>query len=208
MKIKSGSDYSLAIAKDAWALVPPDSDLKPWDYLPELDTSKSYEAFKEYRDMGLSRSLDKVRQLLSKAAGYVGQLERWSRTHFWPARVQAFDQYIDQQQQAALVKKEVTSHTQKLQQYRAKIETMGWTAISAAQDGYEVVQELIQGLKELSPEKKRELKTPDIRNIAMASTTCAEKGLQLLHDALAVGQLLDQLQTLDDTVEVSAEEIT
>lgn len=209
MKIRSGSEYSLAIASDAWALVPPDSGLNPWDYLPDIDTSKSYEAFKEYRDMGLSRSLDKVRRLLRKAAGYVSQLERWSRQHLWPARVQAFDSHIEKIKNETAIQNEVLSHKQELKLFRDRAKNLGWSALAIATEGYELTAELIINMKNLPAEKKAELKTPDIRNLAQASNSCGEQGLKLLQDALAVGQLLEQLETLEDnTIDVDISTVT
>lgn len=56
------------------------------------DTDKSYEAFSVYRDMGLNRSLEKLRQKLSKESpNYVRVLKEWSSNHKWQERVSEYD---------------------------------------------------------------------------------------------------------------------
>ena len=60
---------------------------KPWEPL-EVETSKAYEAFSIYRDMGISRTLTKVAEELQKSDTLIA---RWSRTHNWVERAAAWD---------------------------------------------------------------------------------------------------------------------
>lgn len=62
-------------------------DRQPWERQPG-ETSKAYEAFCVYRDMGLSRSVVKVGKDLGKAARTV---EDWSRKYNWVQRTEAWD---------------------------------------------------------------------------------------------------------------------
>ena len=55
----------------------------PWEQLPE-ETSRAYEAFRRFRDLGSARSL---RQLEGKA----GTLRKWSLRFRWPERARAWD---------------------------------------------------------------------------------------------------------------------
>lgn len=63
------------------------TDTPIWERLPS-DTDKSYEAFCIYRDMGASRSLEKVSKKLDKSVTLLG---RWSSDHNWVDRVSAYD---------------------------------------------------------------------------------------------------------------------
>lgn len=64
-----------------------------WDRLDE-ESTKAYEAFSVYRDLGTNRSLDAVAQKLKKSATIMG---RWSSTYDWVNRAIAYDEYIDAQ---------------------------------------------------------------------------------------------------------------
>jgi hypothetical protein len=52
------------------------------------ETSRAYEAFSTYRDLGPARSLAKVGQILGKSTGL---MERWSSAHSWVDRVAALE---------------------------------------------------------------------------------------------------------------------
>ncbi len=54
----------------------------------EGESSKAFEAFATYRDLGAQRSLAKVGQILGKSTAL---MERWSRQHDWVARVEALE---------------------------------------------------------------------------------------------------------------------
>ena len=64
---------------------------KPWELQPE-ETSKAYEAFCEYRDMGTQRSLSKVADKLQKSGTLIG---RWSGAYNWVERAAAWDNEQD-----------------------------------------------------------------------------------------------------------------
>lgn len=60
---------------------------KPWDRRQD-ESSKAYEAFCIYRDMGIQRSLSKVAEKLQKSATLIN---RWSREKNWVKRAEAWD---------------------------------------------------------------------------------------------------------------------
>lgn len=64
---------------------------KPWDRREE-ESSKAYEAFTIYRDMGTERSLAKVAEELSKSEQL---MKRWSYTHGWVERASKWDDEQD-----------------------------------------------------------------------------------------------------------------
>ncbi len=64
-----------------------------WDKLP-TETNKAYLIFCRYRDLGPARSLRKLVQTLNKTPTYLRQLADWSKKHYWPERVEAYDFYL------------------------------------------------------------------------------------------------------------------
>jgi hypothetical protein len=75
----------------------------PWDQQPK-ESSKAFQAFITYRDMGLKRSCQKVATELKKSLSAIHEL---SKRHNWQERVTAWDAHVDKQtqsQQLELVK--------------------------------------------------------------------------------------------------------
>ena len=64
---------------------------KKWDRLP-TESTKAYEAFSIYRDMGRERSLSKVAERLQKSDTLMG---RWSRNFDWVERAACWDDEQD-----------------------------------------------------------------------------------------------------------------
>lgn len=62
-------------------------DLRPWDRQPG-ETSKAYEAFLTYRDLGAGRSIQLVCNELGKSKTV---MDRWSSQHNWVSRAAAWD---------------------------------------------------------------------------------------------------------------------
>lgn len=65
--------------------------LKPWQRQPD-ESSLAFEAFVAYRDMMSNRSTRRVAELLEK---HKSQIDGWSSTHGWVARVQAWETELD-----------------------------------------------------------------------------------------------------------------
>jgi hypothetical protein len=61
--------------------------VRAWERQPG-ETSRAYEAFGTYRDLGSARSLARVGQLLGKSTGL---MERWSAANSWVDRVAALE---------------------------------------------------------------------------------------------------------------------
>lgn len=66
-------------------------EVLPWERQPD-ESTKAYEAFGIYRDMGTERSIAKVSEKLGKSEAL---LERWSRTYDWVKRAAAWDLEAD-----------------------------------------------------------------------------------------------------------------
>lgn len=57
---------------------------EPWVRLPG-ETTRAYAAFRQYRDLGAQRTVDAMSNVSRITA------QRWSRTHHWVERAQAWD---------------------------------------------------------------------------------------------------------------------
>lgn len=59
------------------------------------ETDKAWNAFTIYRDLGLSRTHVKTREILGKTTGYARVIEEWSSKWGWKVRIEAWDREKD-----------------------------------------------------------------------------------------------------------------
>ncbi len=67
---------------------------KSWTRLPE-ETSRQYDAFCIFRDMGPKRSIPKVAKKWS-SSGAIRRLRVWASKNQWKERATSYDDYIDE----------------------------------------------------------------------------------------------------------------
>lgn len=67
--------------------------VEPWDQRKN-ESGPAYEAFLEYRNLGLTRSGAKVAQKLGKSKTLI---DRWSSQYSWVIRAAAYDQFLDRE---------------------------------------------------------------------------------------------------------------
>lgn len=90
-----------------------------WD-MQEGESAVAFEAFKYYRDLGLTRNLSKVAEKTGKAYQTVAI---YSHKYSWAMRVAAWDKEQDRQEQQWLLderKKAVTRHVRQAQSLQSK----------------------------------------------------------------------------------------
>jgi hypothetical protein len=152
----------------------------------ESETQKAYEAFCIYRDMGLSRSIERVRQQLGVAAT---RLEKWSCTHDWVKRADAYD--TDQEAIARQILEEENreAYREKLRKYRQENEEIG-NALRAT--AVIVLKKFRTFANDLDP---KDIKPSNSANIVRAIDTCLTQGDRLLSDSLAIEKLLQQMSS-------------
>lgn len=66
-----------------------------WERLPE-ESSKAYEAFCIYRDLGVDRSIEKTAKSRLKPGSY-SWLRNWSSKYNWVERARAYDDYLERE---------------------------------------------------------------------------------------------------------------
>ena len=94
------------------------ANANPWDRR-EFESSKAYEAFCTYRDMGTQRSLSKVSEKLQKSETLMG---RWSRTYDWVERAAAWDEEEDRIARE-IARKEQAEEIKKMRKRHADVAT-------------------------------------------------------------------------------------
>jgi hypothetical protein len=67
---------------------------QPFDRL-DGETSRAYEAFAVYRDLGVGRTLEKVQVHFNRPSSWYRVIAGWSSDNNWVARAAAYDDYID-----------------------------------------------------------------------------------------------------------------
>lgn len=130
------------------------ADIRPWDRQPQ-ESSKAYEAFVAYRDLGAARSIPKAAQLLGKSATSVSV---WSKRWRWLDRTAAWDSIPGRSMQEAyedLARRIAEQHERVATKLLDRLElgldqmppgktpTQSWTmAHGAARQGHQFVTEL------------------------------------------------------------------
>jgi hypothetical protein len=128
--------------------------IKPWARRT-TETSKAYEAFEAYRDMGHKRTLRAVGEVLGKSETV---LSRWSSQHDWVARAAAWDSVPSEaiaEAYAERARKIAAQHDRLATKLMAKMErnldllpdgadpSMRWsTAVSTARQSHQFSAEL------------------------------------------------------------------
>lgn len=71
---------------------------RPWDRR-EDESSRAFDCFATYRDLGAGRSLAKTAEIVYGSGAKRGQLEKWSSHHAWVERARAWDEQRDLEKQ-------------------------------------------------------------------------------------------------------------
>lgn len=172
-----------------------------WEFLTGIDTTKSYQAFVVYRDLGVRRTFDKLAIAIDKFnESFIKQIKYWSAKSSWVARASAYDGYLEKMAREQLEKIEISSHIDKLQRYRRESEILGWDNLAIAQKCLNIAKKVLENY-ENNPDLLENMKSQDLRNIVAAGNSCGEQSLRNLNEALDVARLLE---TLDNTITVSS----
>ena len=124
-----------------------------WDKR-EDESSKAYEWFCRYRDMGPGRSHDKLHQKYSESISKKSQTLRWSSKYAWVERAEAYDAYLDaikRESNEDRVRKTAEEHID----VADKIMELALSKLALLK-GTEVKPHEVKGLIELSVKMKRD----------------------------------------------------
>lgn len=71
-----------------------------WERLPG-ESSKAFDAFRVYRDMGPDRTMPRAVAILGRPVGYIRGMEDWSRQYHWTDRCKRYDDYLERKMRIA-----------------------------------------------------------------------------------------------------------
>jgi hypothetical protein len=100
------------------------------------ETTKAYAAFTIYRDMGVSRSLDRVEekiygtQIGHKRGANLTSLKRWSREWDWVDRCRDYDRDRETEMRRIKADHEKAAYIQDLEHYHLKQKAIGMAALN------------------------------------------------------------------------------
>lgn len=98
------------------------NNIKPWERMPG-ETSKQFEAFSIFRDIGPSRSISEVANLWSES-GATSRLREWARKNKWHQRVIDYDEHMDRiivVSHEEEIKKMVVRHAREAKLFQSKV---------------------------------------------------------------------------------------
>jgi hypothetical protein len=114
---------------NAVELLPSTGHRELWDPLPD-ETTRSYEAFCRYRDLGGKRSFTLVAKELNCS---LPNVTRWSTRFRWSERAIAFDAYADQKHREQMARERTEMRTRQAQ-IGAVMQSIGTHALRELQD--------------------------------------------------------------------------
>ena len=197
-------EYSSEALAKGYQVVALELNVNVWEFLTGIDTTKSYQAFVVYRDLGVRRTFDKLAIAIDKFnESFIKQIKYWSAKSSWVARASAYDGYLEKMAREQLEKIEISSHVSKLQRYRKESEILGWDNLAIAQKCLNIAKKVLENY-ENNPNLLENMKSQDLRNIVAAGNACGEQSLRNLNEALDVARLLE---SLENTVTVASEKI-
>jgi hypothetical protein len=147
------------------------SETQPWDKQPG-ESGPAFEAFVVFRTLGYERSLTRVAKELNKSVQLIG---RWSLRDDWKQRVDAWDQYCDEQAQRDTIKQRSELHRAVLLTAQA----MHSKALAALMvfDPVDVIQEKDKDGKVISTKKVMGIKPNELVHLFECSYKAQERVL-------------------------------
>lgn len=170
------------------------------------ETTKAYTAFTIYRDMGSSRSLDRVEekiygtQIGHKRGTNLTSLKRWSREWNWVDRCRDYDRDREAEMRQIKSEHEKAAYIQDLENYQLQQKEIGMMTLNLANRSLEsislILEPIHQALKAsdgVVPRDKIDILFASqlaAKNLMLAATS----GAELTAKGLAIEQMLDSIE--------------
>lgn len=171
--------------------IAPDGDeygRKPWDRIPE-EGSRAYAAFVVYRDLPpRERSLlatERIQRRKPDVPTATGRYVEWFRAWNWLKRAQAWDEHLDRLAQRTREEE----HETLIRAHQARQRKLGELQQDVA---VEIVEKARAALKAA---RIKDIPAASLPAFFRAAAVVAQSGSNAEAQALAVGHLLDELQT-------------
>jgi hypothetical protein len=166
------------------------------------ETSKAYQAFTIYRNMGVSRSLDRTAvefyptpETPQKRPRNIAQIEVWSRTKNWVDRCKDFDRDEEAIFRDKIRQSSLEEHNRQLEQFRQHNEEIGFGLFKMGLRLLAIGEKIIQTFedKEVLDSKDIDLFLA-IPNSIKAIGALGASGSDLAADGLLIRQLMEKLK--------------
>lgn len=178
------------------------SELEVWEFNPEIDTHRSYQAFCIYRDLGPGRTIENA---YSISKGYQegiksavsGCFRRWCRDKNWDERARAFDLAQERERRSNQTKESRQAYEKRLEAIRNTVESIALNRLQLS----------LIASKIALREGKRIEKIPEARfsekdfaaltraiNLQRADTLTIESALKITDEALDIRGVLDSIK--------------
>lgn len=162
----------------------------PFDKPLDNESSRAFEAFTVYRDLGIGRSLDEAYRVdrghtdSKKSAN--GTWTNWQTKYSWVERAKAYDAYLLEKARQEREKE----HLQELAEYRKALAQSSRLAFSTSIAMQSLVNER---LRKLTPEEREKIATKLLPALTRAANDGIEKAMDGWGMALGVDELVEML---------------
>jgi hypothetical protein len=166
------------------------------------ETSKAYQAFTIYRNMGVSRSLDRTAgefyptpETPQKRPRSIAQIEVWSRTNKWVDRCKDFDRDEETILRYQIRQSDIEEHDRQLEQFRQHNEAIGFGLFKMGLRVLSIGEKIIKTFedKEVLDPKDIDLFLA-IPSSIKAIGSLGSLGSDLAADGLLIRQLIEKLK--------------
>lgn len=162
----------------------------PFDKPLDNETSKAFQCFTIYRDLGSDRSLDKAYQLSKDNVTLKanGTWRKWSEKHHWVDRAKAYDAYLIEKSRQAREEE----HLKELGEYRDELGRLSRLTMNT---GKLVLARCLKRIQSMSEQEIDKLDVKHVSALMRAANDSIEKGMDGWGMALAVDDLVDMLES-------------
>jgi hypothetical protein len=150
----------------------------------ETETQKAYEAFCCYRDMGSSRSIDRVAQESTKSRSII---RTWCKEHDWVKRAEVYDVAREAIARQILEEENRELYREKLRQYNKRDEEIGHACRASGVAGLQKLKKFLDNVAQ------EDITMRNAANLARIVDICFERGEHLLNNAYAIDKLLQKM---------------
>jgi len=156
-----------------------------WDRL-DCETSRAFEAFNVYLNLGPSRSLPQVAKALGRV---VSGINRWSARYDWVARSMAYDAYRESELRRL---REAETNNSEIREYRDRAKR---EARAVGRVGLEAIRKIALRLQGLDPDK---IPVNVLPSIMRSATVMLDYALNAEAQAIGATELLAMLDELPE----------
>jgi len=179
---------------------PTDPRKNPYDPIAG-ESSRAFQAFAIYRDLGVGRSIDAVRERLGSASSRY--LQKWSSDNNWVERGASYDSDREREKLAAKLESDKTAYLEKLAVYNQAHESIGNSGLEFVGNYMLIANSLLKPiadkLKATPPVKLTQQDIQQFQSLRRMRDVIAiaDMSSQLLAEALHLRQLVAQLEGSD-----------